>query len=278
MRNRIQKFLVAAMLLLGFAGIASAQTSLAQTTLSSAVSVGPSGAQSGQASGSYQTLVTIASGTGVNLAINGQPTTLIYVGSELMGILTNPTGTTYSVLRGLQGTKIAPHPSGDMVLLETSVSPSLGGFSGSGGFQNNDPPLNGQCTGTNTLVTPWVNVQTGAQWICSSITTTWVPGFNNPLATQTPEVTTAVASVAGTTTPSGPFFHITGTNAITAWGIPIGCNATAVGGCQFTVIPDAAFTATATNNIATALTAVANLPITFRWDATNSKFVSQQSK
>lgn len=278
MRNQIQKFLIAAMLLLGFAGIASAQTSLTQTTLSSAVAVGPSGAQSGLASGSYQTLVTIASGTGVNLAINGQPTTLLYIGSELMGILTNPTGTTYSVLRGLQGTKIAPHPSGDMVLLETSVSPGLGGYSGSGGFQNNDPPLNGQCTGTNTLVTPWVNVLTGAQWICSSITTTWVPGFNNPLATSMPEVTTAVASAAGQITPSGPFFHITGALAITGFLVPVGCNATPEGGCSFTVIPDAAFTTTATNNIATAVTAVANLPITWRWDATNSKFVSQQSK
>jgi hypothetical protein len=71
---------------------------------------------------------------------------------------------------------------------------------------------------------------------------------------------------------------MTGTNAITAWGIPVGCNATPQGGCSFTIIPDAAFTTTATNNIATAVTAVANLAMTWTWDPTNSKFVVIQSK
>jgi hypothetical protein len=103
-----------------------------------------------------------------------------------------------------------------------------------------------------------------------------VPGFNNGAQAAN---TALVADAAGTVTPSGPLFELGGaTNAVTGFVIPIGCNATAVGGCQFTVIPTTAWTWTTAVNIATSGTAVANLAITFRWDAHTSKFIVQQSK
>lgn len=258
-------------------GLSAAQTALTQTTLAAAQSCGPGcSLPSGLGATSYQTTVSLTSATGVTQAFNGQPVTFFLVDLEVEGIQTLVTGQTtiYNVLRGQMGTKTMAHASGSMVLIQ-NVTPQFGGFAGSGGLQSTDPPLGGACTTANTLVTPWVNVITGYQWLCSTITQTWVPGFNNPLQKAN---TAAVASAAGQITPSGPQFHITGALAITGFLVPIGCNATTVGGCEFTVIPDAAFTTTATNNIATAVTAVANLPITWRWDATNSKFVSLQSK
>ena len=73
---------------------------------------------------------------------------------------------------------------------------------------------------TDGPATPWVNVYTGQQWLYSSVTGTWVPGFGN---TQAPlGVTTLVASTAGLITPSGPLFHVNGTAAITGITVPVG--------------------------------------------------------
>ncbi len=94
----------------------------------------------------------------------------------------------------------------------------------------------------------------------------WVPGWNNPARSA---VTAAVASVAGATLPSGPLFHMTGTNAITSFTMPVGFT---VG--SFTVIADDAFTWTATNNLGDAGTAVALSTITFTWDAAAGKWYS----
>lgn len=271
--NKISKI---AVLLLGLAASAFGQTALTQTTLS--VAVAGNSVYFGNGTPGIDTSVTLASVTNVvapsnasNLQGNlytssqgGQFASEIWVDGELMGVISvNTTSKVVGVIRGIEGTSAQDHASGQMVLLGPP-----------GAFQKYDPK--GACTSTAILFTPWVNVSNGNQWLCSSITKSWVPGFGN--YSISPAVTTAVASVAGTTLPSGPLFHITGTNAITAWGIPVGCNASANGGCSFTVIPDAAFTTTATNNIATAVTAVANLAQIWTWDATNSKFVVIQSK
>lgn len=244
--------------------LAYAQASLTQTSLSAAVN-GPAG-YSGT-SQSFDTSVTLTSVTGVVAPVNGAIQSALYINKELMGVTAvNTTTKVVQVVRGFHGTQAQPHANAEMVLIGNNNQ-----------FYAVDP--NGACTAANTLVTPWVNILTGAQWLCSTLTGTWVPGFGNPGTPGAPiALTAAVASVAGTTTPSGPYFHITGTNAITAWGIPVGCDATTAGGCSFTVIPDAAFTTTATNNIATAVTAVANLAQIWTWDATNSKFVVIQSK
>lgn len=263
--------LIAVLALALFGSLAFGQTSLTQTTLASAVNAPGAGNSAG-----YDTTVSLTSSTGVTQAVNGQPVTYLYVGQEAMGILTTIPGSTtiFNVLRGQLGTKIGPHPSGDMVLLGV-VTPQFGGFSGSGGFQLVDPPFNGACTPATTGQTPWVNVLNGYQWLCSSITNTWVPGFQNPWATDQARVTAAVASAA-TLTPSGPLFHITGAVAVTTIGIPVGFDATAAGGGTFCVIPDNATVAgfTAGNNIAKSTTFVVGQTLCMTWDATNQKFTA----
>lgn len=257
-----------------FAIAALGQTSLTQTTLAAAQGIGPASLPSGTQS-PLMTFVSLASATGVQLAALGtQPVTYIYVDQELEGIVSLLPGQTtiFNVLRAQGGTKAAPHVSGAMVLLAT-ITPQFGGGAGSGGFQQIDAPLGGACTGSNTIFTPWINVLTGAQWLCSSITGTWVPGWINPLYPGAAKVTAAVASAAGLVTPSGPLFHITGALAITGFNIPVGFNATGSGGGQFCAIPDGTFTTTTANNIALASTAVVNKLLCWTWDATNSKFV-----
>lgn len=251
-------------LLVALGSTGFAQTALTQTTITSAVN-GPAG-YSGT-SNSYDTQIIVNSVTGFTAAVNNSVQGIVYIDTEAMGILTvNTTTKVVTVIRGYAGTGAAPHASGTMVLAGLTNQ-----------FYSVDP--SGACTAASTVATPWVNILSGAQWICSTVTLTWVPGFGNPGTPGKPiAVSTAVASAAGQVTPSGPLFHITGTAAITGWLIPIGCNATPEGGCSFTVIPDGAFTTTATNNIATAVTAVANLAQIWTWDATNSKFVVIQSK
>lgn len=157
------------------------------------------------------------------------------------------TGTTVTVRR-TGGSAAVAHASGAMVLY---ANPKL--------FYSYDPT--GACTTATTLVTPWLNVKTGNQWLCSTISGTWVPGFGNKSAT--PQVTTAVASVAGATLPSGPFFHVTGTNAITSWTMPVG----AANGAGFCIQPDAAYTTAST---LTASTGVAGQVQCWHYDRTTS--------
>jgi hypothetical protein len=265
---KIKKLFSLATLTLGFclalvAPRADAQTALSQTTLTNAVTASA-------------TSIVVGSVTGMlTRALPGSPTTIVYVGNEAMGVTSiNTTTGQLGVIRGYLGTRTAAHPAADMVLYG-NVTPQFTAF------YSQDPPFNGGCTASATLSTPWINVLTGAQWLCSTVTTTWVPGWNNPLAAASPHVTAAVASAAGLITPSGPMFHVTGTAAITGFNIPVGFNATAAGGGCFVVIPDGVFTYTAANNIGLASTGlnagtavvVVNQPITFCWDATNSKFL-----
>jgi hypothetical protein len=176
-------------------------------------------------------------------------------------------GTTLTVQRGASGTKANGHIASALVL---AGPPSA--------FVAYDP--SGSCTNGQGvfLYSPVLNVSTGMQWLCSTVTGQVVPGFGNTILT--PQVTTAVASVAGATKPSGPLFHVTGTNAITAWGssttvgaIGAGGSTTDIDGAPFCVIPDAIFTTTATNNIALATTAVVNKTLCFTFDSTNKKYV-----
>jgi len=173
-----------------------------------------------------------------------------------MAVLTVPTSATLpvTVLRGQFGTKVSAHISGTIVLLGPN-----------NGFQVIDPPINGACTSTSTLYTPWVNILTGNQWLCSSVTGTWVPGFNNDLQPAVP--TAAVASAAGLITPSGLLFHITGTAAITGFNIPVGFSRGTI--CA---IPDAIWTTTNANNIAIASTAVVGKVECWTYDQNTAKF------
>lgn len=271
--KRIASLLV---LLAGLAGACFGQTSLTQTTLASAVS-GPS-----LYSGSSPTIsgtVTLAACTGLaGPILPGTPSSIIYVGREAMGIWSiNLTSCNAVVSRGYLGTNAAPHPSGDMVLYgpNYAVTIAQGGNPVPNGLFQQDPPVNGTCVPTATPTSPWVNVLTGSQWLCSSITNTWVPGFQNPWITDGAWQTATVPAAAGAVTPSGPLFVISGAGAITGFNIPLGCDATAVGGCSFTVISaaGATWTWTAAGNIMTAGTGTAGHLFTFIWSASLQKFV-----
>jgi hypothetical protein len=279
----IKRVLLLIAIVCGLSGAAFAQTALTQTTLAAAVTIGTAGGASG-ISGSYQTTISLTSATGIQVANNGQPITFVYIDQELFGVLSLVTGQTtiYNVLRGQLGTRAAAHSLGAMALIQV-VSPQFGGFAGSGGFQQTDPPggLGASCTAASTLAYPWVNVLTGWQWLCSSVTGSWTPGFNNPLLFVAPAPNgTTVASVAGATAVPSSFFSVSGTNAITSWTLPVGCGgqtpvaAATVGTCVFGIYPTGAFTTTATNNIANATTAVAGKVMWWTYNPVTQKFGS----
>ncbi len=253
------------------------QNSLGQTTLAAAI--GGTYIGSGASTNiPAPTLVQVASVTSIvgitpNLSITAsQPNqTYIYVGREQMRV-TAVNGTQLSVVRGVNGTVAAPHPNGDMVL-----------FGPSRFFYVNDPggvttagtgASGVACTAANVIVTPWLNVRTGAQWLCSTITGTWVPGWNNAGGDFFGQTAT-VAAAAGVILPSGPLFIVSGAGAITGFTIPLGCDATAVGGCQFTIIAAAGstWTWTAAGNIMTAGTGTAGHSFNFIWSQSLLKWV-----
>ena len=227
------------------AGTADAQiNTLTSTTLSKAVLA-------------VDRIVNLTSATGVNAPQPGVVGSELYVISpgnprgEVM-VVVSVNSTAVTVTRGSQGLQ-SDIPNGSTVLIG---QPNW--------FYSYDP--SGGCTAAATYVTPWVNTKTGAQWLCSTITLSWVPGWQNDYAT--PAVTTAVASAAGAILPSGQLFHVTGTAAITGFTLPVG-----YAGGPFCVIPDGIFTTTTAGNIALASTAVVNRLLCFAYDATNSKFV-----
>lgn len=229
------------------------QTALTQTRLSAAVT------------SARTTTIVVASATGITAPSTAQ--TLLFVDSEAM-FVNAVNGTTLTVQRGASGTAATPHIVNARVL---AGPPSA--------FVAFDP--SGSCTNGQGLFlySPVVNTKDGLQWLCSTVTGEVTPGFGNGTPNSA-DVTTAVASVAGATKPSGPLFHVTGTNAITAWGSSTTVGAVGMAGGTsdsqgepFCVIPDALFTTTATNNIALATTAVVNKILCYTWDGTNKKYV-----
>lgn len=255
MRKPIRN-LLALVGLLAAGSFGFAQTSLTFTSLNAAVTNSTSYVSVASTTGIVAgTVLAIEDGTSGSNRTN-----------EAMYVVSVPTtGTVIQVVRGYDQTIPQAHISGALVLAGPTTA-----------FYEYDPA--GSCTATNQPYTPYVNLKTGNQWLCSTITNSWVPGFFN---TDAPNgVTAAVASVAGATLPSGPLFHVTGTNAITAWGSSTsvglaggGGSKTDVVGSSFCVIPDAIFTTTATNNIALASTAVVNKILCFVFDQTNKKYV-----
>jgi hypothetical protein len=259
MKNTLKNTLILSVLLLA-ASMSFGQTALTQTTLSAAVN------------STSQTQFTVASATGIT-ATN----TLLYVmdgtsaNSESV-FVNSVSGTTIGVTRGYNGTKASRHISGAIVW---AGPPNA--------FHATDPSGQVSTVGstaacTNEQFSPYINIQLGHVWLCSTITLSWVPGFFNTSAP--PGVTVAVASVAGATSPSGPLFHVTGTNAITAWGTSttvttggMGGSHTSTMGAPFCVIPDAIFTTTATNNIGLASTAVVNKLLCYTFDQTSKVYI-----
>lgn len=224
---------------LALCGLVNAQTALTQTTLSAAMS------------GTTNTM-TVASATGFTV---GYYVCIYDYGAQQcetarIRVVSSTTITTDARTKGWA------HPSGAVVLAGPAA-----------GFYTYDP--HGTCTAANTSYTPWVNTQTGDQWICASATGgagTWVAGWGN----SAPKVASAnVASQAGATLPSGPFFHTTGTNAITGWTLPVGFH-----GGNFTTVFDGAATWTAAGNIAVASgeATTAGCAVTFTYDNGTAKW------
>ncbi len=200
--------------------------------------------------------ITVTSATGINAPSSGVIGSQLYVvspgnprGESMLVQAVN--GTLINVARGRSGNAGAL-PAGALVLIG---QPNY--------FRSFDP--SGACVAANTFITPHVNTLTGIQSLCSTVTLTWVAGWNNDVSPAAP--TAAVASAAGAITPSGPLFHVTLANAITGFNIPVGF---AFG--SFTVIPDGAFTTTTAGNIALASTAVVGKPLTFTFDPATAKF------
>lgn len=222
------------------------QFTLTQTSLSADVTASTS---------SFQ----LTSVTGIVGQGNGPGTgTAIYIDRELASVI-SVSGKTVNVLRGINGTQATAHKASNMVL-----------FGNPNAFVSFDQA--GTCVVAQVPAQPTINVMNGNQWLCSSVTLTWVPGFGN-FGGFDKAVTTAVAT-AGTILPSGPLFHVTGTTAIVTITTPTGCNATVRGSCQFTIIADGIATWTAAGNISVAGTVTtAASAVTFTWDATNSKWV-----
>lgn len=215
------------------------QNTLTQTYLSAAIT--PS-----------QNSIAVHSATGITVT-NNTTATILYVDREEMVVLA-VNGTQLTVSRGQGGTPAAGHVSGANVL---AGNPTY--------FFNHDPQ--GSCTAASTLATPYVNVISGNQWLCSTVTLQWVPGFNNPGFGAVPIQETA--SVTGATiTPSGPYAQFTGTTALVTINVPIGCG-TQVGGCTVTldfVGSGSGLTWTNAGNIAVAGSVTAASSVTFRYD------------
>lgn len=274
--KKLTKLFSLALLLVCAQSAFAQQNSLTQTTLSAAIAGSIQGQGVSATTNPPPQLVQVASATGIvginpNLGVTASQSnqTAIYVDRELM-LVTAVNGTTLTVTRGFNGTVAAPHASGTMVLVgkpiffyafDPGATPGAG--AGASGVA---------CLAANVVVTPWLNYRTGAQWLCSSVTGTWVPGWNNA-GGDFFAATATVASAASAITPSGPFFSISGTAAITGFNIPLGFNGTATGGGCFTANPTGIWTWTAAGNIAVAgTTTAAQITVTFCWNAATSKW------
>lgn len=216
---------------------------LTQTTLSAAV-------------GATANTLRVASASGITASTTGP--SFLYVldpggqRGELMKV-TSVSGTNIGVARGYNGTASVGHISGAIVVIGRGQD-----------FPGYNP--SGACTASTAPVFPWINPITGEQWICSSVSSSWVPGFHNPAAKS---ATATVASAAGAILPSGPLFSVSGTAAVTGFTIPVG-----FASGSFCVVPTGAFTWTTAGNINTAGTAVVGRTLCFTYSTTASKFVA----
>lgn len=248
------------------------QNLLIQTTLTAAV---PVPTQSTPAPYGTIQLASTTSLVGYQLnqtaTINTQNAWVLYIDREEI-LVTQVNGLTAIGTRGYNSTVATSHASGAMVLYgkaawfynyDPGAVLSQGGPGVAGGLA---------CTVAGQFALPWVNVRNGAQWACSPTSLTYVPWFNNSNnPTMSVDFGTAAAAT-GAQAILGPLFRLSGTNAITSFTIPVGLNATVIGGGQFCIVPTGAFTATATNNIAAASTAVVGKTLCYTWDASTAKF------
>lgn len=213
------------------------QTALTSTTTSAAITVN-------------QTVFSVASATGIS------------VGTRLYVIDQGQTIGELMVVSAISSTRVTVTRTGVNKSAKTSgayviIAPVPGAFYGY------NPT--GSCTAASTQYTPWINVSTGEQWLCSTTTLNWVPGWNNPASVS--GTTATLASAAGANTPTGRFFIVSGTNAVTSWTLPVG-----FAGGEFCTIPSGAYTWTTAGNIGLAGTAVVGRVLCFTWSVSAAKW------
>src|SRR6202161_2234110 len=252
-----------------FPTFASAQggTALTYTTTSAIVTAGSSSFQLASVTGISGFGRGINSPTGGTVANDN--ITDIYIDRELMQVISvNTTAKTVFVLRGQGGSQAAAHASGANVIIGP---PSA--------FLDYDPegycaaitgvPGINQQYGNPPQYTPWINQRTSNQWICSTVTSVWVPGYGNPGVSGTPAGLTTAAASATTTLPSGPLFTVTGTTAIATITLPSGFQ----NGQSITIRFSGVDTWTAAGNIAVAGTnTTAGTYVTFTYNTATSKW------
>lgn len=241
MKTKTLTLILAGLLL---AASASSQVALTSTTTTAAVLVN-------------QTVIPVTSATG----ITANPRSILYIidKNQRVGELVTVTavsGTNLTVERGASGTRFA-HATGAYVIIGSAISEAQS-------FQRADPA--GNCVAAQTLFTPWINVVNGRQWLCSTLTLTWVAGWNTP---DVPAgITADVASAAGVVLPGGPLFTMTGTAAITGFTLPVG-----FAGGSFCAMPTGAFTWTTATNIGLAGTAVVGRVLCFTYNVVTAKWL-----
>jgi hypothetical protein len=222
------------------------QTSLSQTTLSAAIT-------------QTQNCFNVASRTGINSPGTTGVGSLLYIldpgagKGEAVRVTSLPVtpANQVCVIRGTDSTSASGHISGAIVV---HGDPGL--------FRTVDP--SGACSASTQIVTPYINLTNGRQWLCG-LAGTWVPGWQNDLQVSP---TATVASAASLITPSGPLFTISGTAAITGFNRPVG-----FANGQICAIPSGIFTTTAASNIALASTAVVNRTLCWVYNSSTDKFV-----
>lgn len=218
-------------------------TALTSTTLSAAVTAS-------------QTAFSVASATGITVPTNSY-NTVLYVEREAMLVI-GVSGKVVTVIRGMFGSQADAHISGSPVL----IGPP-------GAFQNFDP----QGDSSGALYNPTVNQRTSNQWIPSTVSGQWVPGFGNPGTSGQPGLEETTAVTGATILPTGPLMTFTGTTALVTITAPPDLK----DGYAFTLIftgSGSGLTWTAAGNISPAGTSTtANSTVTFVYNLTLNKWV-----
>ncbi len=223
------------------------QNTLVQTSLSTAVNPG-------------DTQFKLASVTGVNAPVysSGQAGSALYVVDlgQVKGELAQVISISGNFVTVRRAAKAVPHASGAMVLVATNAN----------WFYSSKPT--GSCVLAKTYVTPYLDVQTGLQYLCSAQTLTWVAGWGNSVDSQSQLLSGTATASATATNIVGPLVEISGTTAITSFTFSVGQN-----GYPFIVLPTGAYTTTATNNIGKASTGVAQVAQTWVYNARTAAYV-----
>ncbi len=184
---------------------------------------------------------------------------------ELMTVSGVPNGNFVPVTR-LDQEKQSFYTGAIVLIAPLSTVAPIGGFYADNPYGANVTGNTGQSA--NSVITPWVNVNTGEQWVIG-LNNIWVPAWNTPNGCG--GMGTLVTAVAGVLpTPTAPVFHVaaSGTPAVTGIPFPTGFT-----GGSITLIPDAAFTwTTGDGTLAVGGTAVQFRALTFTADLSAGKW------